>query len=189
VNRKRILRLLSIAFALLLLSGLGWFAALRLGARATLQVDASISGAEQPRASARAVLYLLNQDIFRLALPQGGELTASQERVFREKPELRNLAEVMNARRREAYSLGTEVRRFVEDSRPLWQPRIVQTAQADESGRARFSELEPGDYWLMMLVETDSAGGVAFWHLPVSLARGENIVKLDPRNSLQCSSC
>lgn len=191
MKRRRILFWLSIAFALILIAGLSLFVARRSQTtRASLLVEARVryyKADEQPVAS--ATLYLLDQDIIRLALVKEGEPASPlQEKLFRENPKLRNLAGIMNARRREAYPLSPDVAPFVEQSRPLWQPHVIRTALTDGAGRARFSNLAPGDYWLMCLVEM-RGGGVAFWNLFVTVHSGDNSVKLEPLNSLQCSSC
>lgn len=191
MKRKRTLLLLfCVAFALLLLSGLGWLAARgRFFARATLQIEARVSdklGEQRP--APYATLYLLNQDVIRLALNRKGEPGSLEEKVFRENPELGRLAGLMNARRREAYSLGPEVRVFVEKSRPLWQPHVIQTIETNPEGRADFKDLKPGDYWLMCLTGTEG-DGVAFWNLFVTLKSGENNLRLEPSNALQCSGC
>jgi hypothetical protein len=187
MKRKRILLLVSVAFALLLLAALAWAVYGRL-TRGVLLVSAhvSLSGADASRPRVR--LYLLDDDMMRLALVKGGEPSPLQEKVFRENPRLRNLAGVMNARRREAYSLGPEVSNFVEQSRPLWQPHVLKSAETDANGRAAFYNLLPGDYWLMGTAETPG-GGVAFWNLFVTVGRGETSVRLEPANSLQCSGC
>jgi hypothetical protein len=187
MKRKRILLFVSVAFALLLLAALAWAVSGRL-TRGVLSVTAQVSrsGGDAPRPRAR--LYLLDEDMMRLALVKGGEPSPLQEKVFRENPRLRNLAGVMNARRREAYSLGPEVSDFVEQSRPLWQPHVLQSAETDANGRAVFYNLAPGDYWLMGSAEIPD-GGVAFWNLPVTVGRGETSVRLEPFNSLQCSGC
>lgn len=189
MKRKRILLLCYVAFATILLAGLGLLVARSRLARASLQVEARVAnapGERQPVPS--ATLYLLNQNMMKLALAREGGLSSLEERVFRENPDLRKLAGLMNARRREAYSLGPEVVSFMEQSRPLWQPHVIQTAQTDAQGRARFDNLKPGDYWLMGRAGTEG-GGVAFWNLTVSIGRGENTVRLEPANSLQCSGC
>lgn len=187
MKRRRILLWLSIAFVLLLIAGL--FVARRTRARATLSVDARVyysNGEVQPTPS--ATIYLLDSDVIGLALVKEGGPDPLQEKVFRDNPKLRNLAGLMNARRHAAYPLSPDVVPFVEQSRPLWQPHVVQTALTDAAGRARFSNLAPGDYWLMCLTETRT-GGVVFWNLFVRIHGGQNSIGLDPTNSLQCSSC
>lgn len=189
MKRKRILLLCYVAFAIFLLAGIGWIIVRGGFWRAHLQVEARVAnsvGEQQPVSS--ATLYLLSQDMMRLALVREGEMSPLEQKVFRENPDLRTLAGLMNGRRREAYSLGPDVTPFMEKSRPLWQPHVVQTSQTDTQGRATFDNLKPGDYWLMARTETPN-GGVAFWNLTVSIGRGENGVRLDPGNSLQCSGC
>ena len=187
MKRKRILLFVFVAFALLLVAALAWAVSQRL-TRGVLLVTAHVSRSGEDAPARSATLYLLDEDMMRLALVKGGEPTALQEKVFRENPRLRNLAGLMNARRREAYSLGPEVSDFMEQSRPLWQPHVLQSTEVSPEGRATFRNLSPGDYWLMGRAET-SDGGLAFWNLPVTVKRGENSIRLDPLNSLQCSGC
>lgn len=189
MKRKRILLSFSIAFALLFLAGLGWPIARRWLTRCTLLVEVRLSdikGEQRPASS--VILYLLDQDMMKLALVKEGATNPLQEKVFRENPNLRGLAAVLNARRREAYSLGPDVSLFMEQSRELWQPHVIQTTQTDGEGRAGFENLEPGDYRLMGRAERPD-GGVAFWNLFLTISRGQNSRRLEPLNSLQCSSC
>ena len=88
----------------------------------------------------------------------------------------------MDARRRNAYSLGAEVIPFMEDSRPLWEPHVIRSIRTDAQGRALFQGLKPGDYWLMGRTETKE--GAAFWNQRVSVGRGENRITLDQTNAL-----
>lgn len=189
LKRKRSLLRATIAFAFLLLAVLGGLVARSLLLRGSLLVEARLSymnGGQRPVAF--ATLYLLDSDMMKLALVKEGETNPLQEQLFREHPNLRTLAGVMNARRREAYSLGPDVVPFMEETRPLWQPHVIQTARTDEEGRTSFQRLEAGDYWLMCRAETQD-GGVAFWNLFVRVSRGENHIQLAPQNALQCSSC
>lgn len=124
----------------------------------------------------------------KLSLAKEGEMNALQEKAYRENPKLRNLAGVMSARRREAYSLGPEVAAFMEQSRPLWQPHVMQTKVTDEEGRATFTELKAGNYWLMSRAETED-GGVAFWNLSIKVEGSDSSITLEPQNSLQCAGC
>lgn len=130
---------------------------------------------------AGATLYLLDEDLIRLASAEDGgdPLRAA---VHREHPRLRLLAGLMNGRRLSAYRLGPDVRLLLEQSRPLWEPHVRRTARADERGRAAFDGLAPGVYWLMCLDERD--GRVAFWNLWLPLERGAGEVTLDGRNAL-----
>ncbi|HYO91876.1 MAG TPA: hypothetical protein VEQ40_09575, partial [Pyrinomonadaceae bacterium] len=188
MKRRRILLSLSIAFALLLLIALAWVGTRRL-THGVLLVSAHVSYPDNERAPAqRATLYLLDEDMMKLALVKEGEPNPLQEKVFRENPGLRSLAGLMNARRREAYSLGPEVASFMEQSRPLWQSHVIQAVATNTEGRVTFTDLKPGDYWLMGRVEM-RGGGVAFWNLFVQVKRGETSVALEPANALQCSAC
>lgn len=189
MKRKRVSLLLSAAFALLILIALAWVGARRL-THGVLLVSARISDADGRRAPAgSATLYLLDEDMMKLSLVKEGETSPLQEKVFRENPRLRNLAGIMNARRREAYGLGPEVVTFMEQSRPLWQPHVLQSRETDTEGRATFTDLEPGGYWLMGRASLRGGGGVAFWNLFVPIERGETSLTLEPANALQCSAC
>jgi hypothetical protein len=188
MKRRRIILSLSIAFALLLLAALAWVGARRL-TRGVLLVTASVAPQDNGRAPvAAATFYLLDEDMMKLALLKEGQMSPLQERVFKENPKLRGLAGLMNARRREAYSLGPEVADFMEQSRPIWEPHVLQSRETDAEGRATFTELVPGAYWLMGRASLPG-GGVAFWNLSVQVKRGENSIRLEPMNSLQCSAC
>ena len=85
-------------------------------------------------------------------------------------------------RRRAAYSLGAEIIPFMEDSRPLWAPHVLQSKRTDAQGRVVFESLKPGDYWLMG--RTESADDAAFWNQRLSVNRGENRITLDQTNAL-----
>ena len=190
MRRKRTLLFFCAAFAAALVACVVWLA-LRASASNTLAVEARVSddAARGPEPVTDADLYLLDEDMLRLALLKDGEpLTPLQEKIFREHPDLPKLAGVMNARRREAYSLGPDIFLLVEQSRALWEPHVKHTARTDQEGRARFSNLEPGDYWLMARART-RAGGAAFWNLPVTIKGGEYLLRVDALYALQCSSC
>jgi hypothetical protein len=131
---------------------------------------------------AHETFYLLDADLITLAMAKGNESSPAREQVYKEHPNLGMVAQVMDARRRNAYSLGAEVMTFIEHSRPLWEPHVVQSAQTDEQGHAAFKSLKPGDYWLMG--RTQAAGGAAFWNQRVSVSRGDNKVTLDQTNAL-----
>jgi hypothetical protein len=129
-----------------------------------------------------AAVYLLDEDIIRLAMfePDAGDPV--RRAVHERHPRLRVIAGLMNARRFSAYPLGPDVKLLVEQARPLWEPHVLHAARADAQGRAAFDGLAPGDYWLMCLDERD--GRVAFWNLRPTLARGANAVTLDDKNAL-----
>ena len=151
----------------------------------TLAVTASIKydARENAQAVAQTTFYLLDADPFLLALEQKNETDPLREKVFRENPKLNNLAGIMNARRREAYSLGPDLVPFMEQSRPLWEPHTVARAQTDHEGHALFNRIEPGAYWLMGRTE-DNRGRLAFWNMPVPISRGENKIMLNESNAL-----
>lgn len=189
MQRKRTLRHFHVAVLLLLSTLPAWVCTACRPARGNLLVTARTTNSRGASAPAKsATLYLLDEDPMKLSLAQAGALAPLQEKVYAENPKLRNLAAVLNARRREAYSLGPEVASFVEQSSPLWQPHVIQTRATDAAGRASFMELKPGDYWLMCLAETEE-GGVAFWNLSIKVEGADSSVTLEPRNSLQCSAC
>ncbi len=190
MRRKRTLLFLCAAFAAALVACVVLLA-LRARASNTLAVEARVSYDAQrgPEPVTDADLYLLDEDMMRLALLKNGEqATPLQEKVFREHPDVPKLAGVMNARRREAYGLGPDIFLLVEQSRALWEPHIKRTARTDKEGRARFSNLEPGEYWLMAKAPAKN-GGAAFWNLPVTIKGGEYELRLDALNALQCASC
>ena len=135
--------------------------------------------------SAGATLYLLDEDLIRLAMAEPDAGDDAQSAVHREHPRLRLLAGLMNGRRFSAYPLGPDVRLLLEQSRPIWEPHVLRAARADERGRAAFEHLAPGDYWLMCVDERD--GRVAFWNVKLSLARGANVITLDAKNALTVS--
>jgi hypothetical protein len=180
--RKRINLLLAGMFALIILCGLGWLIIPKL-TRGSLLLDAQIvSPVGEKQAVARATFYLLDSDMIVLAMAKGEENDPVRSKVYSEHPNLGMLAQVLDARRRSAYSLGAEVMSFVEQARPLWEPHVVQSARTDEDGRAVFNGLKPGDYWLMG--RTEAFGSAAFWNQRVSVSRGENRLTLDQTNAL-----
>jgi hypothetical protein len=180
--RKRVQLLLAGIFILLILCGLGWLIIPRL-TRGSLLFDAQIvSPSGETQAVARATFYLLDSDMIVLAMAKGDENNPARSKVYSEHPNLGMLAQVLDARRRSAYSLGAEVMSFVEQSRPLWETHVVRSARTDARGRAVFSGLKPGDYWLMG--RTEASGSAAFWNQSVSVSRGENRLTLDQTNAL-----
>lgn len=182
MTRRRISIILAAAFALLILCGLGWLVIPGLF-RGSLSMKAQIvrpSGESQ--AVTRETFYLLDVDMISLAMIEGGESSPVREKLYREHPNLGMVARVLDARRRSAYSLGAEALSFMENSRPLWESHVVQSAQTDVQGRAVFKSLKPGDYWLMG--RTQGASGAAFWNQPISLSRGENQITLDQTSAL-----
>src|ERR671912_240609 len=81
------------------------------------------------------------------------------------------------------YLLGADIAIVLEQSKPLWETRVVRTARTDERGRAVFDKLAPGHYWLMCLSERD--GKLAFWGPRVTVARARTeAVVLDQSNAL-----
>jgi hypothetical protein len=134
---------------------------------------------------AGATLYLLDDDLIRLAMAAPTAADPAREAVHREHPRLRMLAGLMHARRYSAYPLGPDVKLLLEQSRPLWEPHVLRAARADDQGRAAFDGLAPGVYWLMCVDERD--GRLAFWNLWLTLGRGANEATLDTKNALTVS--
>jgi hypothetical protein len=180
--RNRTPFLVAGALAILLLVGSGWLIIPRL-TRGSLVVDARIAykpGESRPLLN--ETFYLLDADMILLSMVEGNEAGPLREKVYREHPNLGMVARVMDARRRNAYSLGAEVIQFMEDSRPLWETHVVQSARTDGQGRIVFKNLKPGDYWLMGRTKTNE--GAAFWNQRVSIDRGRNEIMLDQDNAL-----
>lgn len=142
-------------------------------------IELNVSGL--PVADASATFYLLDADPFALAMQVGGG-TGADENVHRAHPQLRTLAGLMNARRREAYSLSRDVFLFLEQSKDLWGPHVIQSVNTDLQGRAAFRQLKPGAYWVMGYVR--APGGEAFWLQPVAVESGVNRLSFNRNNAL-----
>jgi predicted RNA polymerase sigma factor len=112
----------------------------------------------------------------------GDDENEVSEMVHREHPKLRSLAGLLNARRREAYSLSSDVFLLLDQSKPLWQPRVVQTVSIDRLGHASFRRLKPGTYWIMGYVRESWAE--AFWLQQLSVGSGATTVALNQSNTL-----
>lgn len=142
-------------------------------------IELSVSGL--PVADASATCYLLDTDPFALAMRADGG-TGADEKVHRAHPKLRSLAGLMNARRREAYSVSRDVFLLMEQSKDLWEPHVVHSAQTDRQGRAVFKGITPGSYWVMGDVR--AAGGEAFWLQQVAVTSGVNYLSFNRQNAL-----
>jgi hypothetical protein len=57
----------------------------------------------------------------------------------------------------------------------------VQTVSTDFSGKAQFTDIKPGNYYITGLSGT--RGGFAVWNLPVEVKAGQNSVLLDQNNA------
>ena len=57
----------------------------------------------------------------------------------------------------------------------------VQTVSTDFSGKAQFTDIKPGSYFIMGLSSTRK--GFAIWNLPVEVKAGQNSVFLDQNNA------
>lgn len=134
-----------------------------------------------PGADTQATFHLLDADPFALAMQVGGGAGAD-ENVHRAHPKLRTLAGLLNARRREAYSLSRDVFLFLEQSKDLWRPHVIQSVNTDLQGRAAFRRLKPGAYWVMGYVR--APGAEAFWLQPVAVESGVNRLSFNRNNAL-----
>jgi hypothetical protein len=180
--RERIRLLVALGLALLVLFGLSWLIIPRLN-RGSLVMNARIiQGSGEMRPIAGETFYLLNADLILLPMEKGEESSPLRKKVYQEHPNLGMVAMVMDARRRNAYSLGAEVLPFIEQSRPLWERHVITSLKTDAHGNGVFKNLKPGDYWLMG--RTDTGAGAAFWNQRVSVERGENKIMLDEGNAL-----
>lgn len=187
MRQRRSVSLAVVVSAALVVAGvLGWFVWRQL-LRGTLAVDAgAVNSSNETEATREIFFYVLDEDLIKLAMDTGDAATPTPLRaqVFSAHPRLGSLAGLMNARRREAYSLSPDVFLLLEQSRPLWEPHVLARARGDERGRARFANLAPGIYWLMAETKTRDSSGDAFWNLQVAVGRGDHHVKLDESNAL-----
>ncbi|HEX8475766.1 MAG TPA: hypothetical protein VF666_17205 [Pyrinomonadaceae bacterium] len=182
--RKRFVLLLKLLLALLVAAVLVWFA-VREFWRGSLVVDATVNANSHSPEQSEIFFYVLDEDLIKLAMGRGEAASPTRERVLREHPLLPQLAGLMNARRREAYSLSPDVFLLLEQSRPLWESHIVEMMQTRaQEGKVSFEDFAPGTYWLMAYATTRHGGGQAFWNLQVKVVRGETRVSLDERNAL-----
>ena len=102
--------------------------------------------------------------------------------LYNADPELKELAALMQARRREAYSLGPDVFLFLDRSRPVWGPHVVRSVETDADGAARLDNLKPGDYWLMAFSREQVRD--ALWLRHVIIKEGRNEAVLERGNAL-----
>lgn len=153
--------------------------------RGSLAVEARIAVAGTTRPIKQETLYLLDADLIRLAMAETGAGDDAQAKAHREHPRLKMLAGLMNARRFSAYRLGPDIALLFEQSKPIWEKHVVQTARTDDGGRAVFEKVAPGDYWLTCLSERD--GKLVFWNPRVNVGREPQAVVLDERNALTVS--
>nr|AIA14048.1 Unknown Function [uncultured bacterium] len=126
--------------------------------------------------------HLLDIDPINLVATGADEQSPQGQEVYRAHPKLKQLAGLMNARRREAYSLGPDVFLFLHQSRPLWEPHVIGSLRTDAEGEARIDGLKPGNYWLMGYGE--ARGSESFWVRPVAVKEGYNVVVLERSNAL-----
>lgn len=184
---RRRTKLILLACAVAVASASAWFGS-RYFQQGSLALHARLAYADGSAQSiAGETFFILSADPLRLALDEENERSGGGDFDTEGQSNLRTLAGALAARRWHASPLGAEIAVLVRESRPLWEQRVVGSARTDARGRAVFSNLSPGDYWLMGLAETRD--GVAYWNRRVSIARGRNEVELYPDNSLQCSGC
>src|SRR5215213_7224469 len=151
--------------------------------RASLRLKArpgSPPGDSTPLAG--VTLHLLDIDPIDLVVTGVEDHTPHGERVYQDHPRLKELANLMNARRQAAYSLGPDVFLFLSQSRPLWEPRVIKSAQTDAEGNARLDGIKPGSYRLIGYIE--APGREAFWDRQVAVDEGDNEVVLESSNAL-----
>ncbi|MBA3321605.1 MAG: hypothetical protein H0T45_09225 [Pyrinomonadaceae bacterium] len=151
--------------------------------RADVELNVQVPATADEREPRGAVTFhLLDADPITLAMRAGDDENEVSEMVHREHPKLRSLAGLLNARRREAYSLSSDVFLLLDQSKPLWQPRVVQTVSIDRLGHASFRRLKPGTYWIMGYVREPWAE--AFWLQQLSVGSGATTVALNQSNAL-----
>lgn len=121
------------------------------------------------RPPSQVTVYLLDTD------PIDRELYSADAK-------LKEMASLMNARRREAYSLGPDVFLFLDQSKPVWEPHVVRSVETDGEGNARLDDLQPGSYWLMAYSRTQVRD--ALWLQQVTIKEGDNEAVLEPGNAL-----
>lgn len=87
------------------------------------------------------------------------------------------------------FSLGLAIRYaelpseqpFLATAMEALKPHIIQTVTTDFGGKAQFSSLAAGNYYLMGVAHTPK--GMAVWNLKVQLNPGQNSVTLDQNNA------
>ena len=66
-------------------------------------------------------------------------------------------------------------------AREAIQPHIIQSVSTDFSGKAQFTDIKPGNYYLFGLSSTRK--GFAIWNTPVEVKPGQNTIFLDQNNA------
>ena len=88
-----------------------------------------------------------------------------------------------------AFSLGLAMRYaelpserpFVSAAMEALKPHIIQTVTTDFGGKAQFSSVPAGSYYLFGVAQTPQ--GMALWNMKVDLNAGQNAVTLDQNNA------
>lgn len=150
--------------------------------RASLRLSVGSGARSAPSPPPRAIVHLLDIDPIELVSTGGDEQSPRAAEAYRAHPRLKELAGLMNARRQAAYSLGPDVFLFLDQSRPVWEPHVLRSAQTDAEGRAKLDDLAPGSYWLMCYCE--EPGSEAFWSRRVMIEDGANEVALERSEAL-----
>jgi hypothetical protein len=146
----------------------------------SLQIEAQIiynMGGPQP--IARQTFYLLDSSWDQIVKSEFKAEDTSDKARLMAGASLMALLAVANSK----VDLQKEptIKAFLE-SKPFWEPHIIQTTQTDFKGQATFENLKPGDYWVTGITETRSS--VAIWNYKVSVKLGENKAMLDQNNAL-----
>jgi hypothetical protein len=68
-----------------------------------------------------------------------------------------------------------------EKARAAIEQHAIQKVSTDFSGKAQFSDIKPGNYYIMGLSSTRR--GFAIWNLPVEVKAGQNSILLDQSNA------
>lgn len=160
--------------------------------RSSLEVEAQIiynMGGPQP--VARQTLYLVDRDVLSIRFDEP-EVKAKQEQFKTDEEKTLFTMQGMNllllkmlVEKRNEIKDEKQLKEFLgalELSKPFWADHIVQTAQTDFKGKATFTNLKSGQYWILAITETRAA--IAVWNHKVNLQSGENKVLLDQNNAL-----
>lgn len=148
--------------------------------RASLNLEAQIvysMGGPQP--VARQTFYLLDADLKEIPRLKSKDVKAEDKTAIQSMAALIALLYVAESGKDLQKKTAAEA---FYNSKPFWESNIVQIAETDFKGEAAFENLQPGDYWVVGIVETRS--GLAFWNYKVTVKPGENKVLLDQNNAL-----
>lgn len=74
---------------------------------------------------------------------------------------------------------------LASDGRKIWHTYIIESAETDFEGKARFRKLSPGDYWLYIKAKRPS-GEWLIWNVKTSVKFYEDVkVELNNQNLLK----